>query len=960
MARVIWPSAVVILLTVRAAADGMFAPSALLQGTKPSSAAQKAVLIREGPEQVLLLQTTYQGPSARFAWVVPIPARPTEVFEAEPRFIQELFLQTEPRVITELSDPRPAVKGMGPESAPPGMGGTQGGMGGGMGGPPGEEPPVQVLAQMEVGDFKATVLSSRTGEDLRKWLQDNQYAVPDTSGEVFEQYTGRGWVFVALKMLDRVTEARPMLQDVPPLGLRFPLAERQLVFPLTISRLSAPPQTALLLALIGDGRYGCDTLPTVRLRRTYRLGRGQTYGDLRRRLACEPRVALLCEASQTPVWTYTDLGYRKDWAPPPAGLHRRHVTRYFGLLRPDEMRDLVFRPAGGQSGNYRVLVQRRGTTDVAAIRAMKDTRPMALEPGSQDQLAARQTAGEAPPLERRGWYALYGKHLLLALAVLMVGLATLRLLRGLSPGATSLILLAAVALATYGTVHAGMGMYGREIADLLDEVTKAADAFRADTGCYPATVADLAARNAPATGCDASGNPVPVTGWRGPYLNYVPLDPVGGEGLVCDVLNTRLIDLGGCETTVRGATDEQVKAAEQAAQVYRPVTDRYWYVTPAEVERHLHPYMAWLRGKQGLLQVATVPTDGYRRTKRTPGRPTVTSGDGTDTVAFIVDRGRGEAWVIHNGLQKGGRFALAVAPDGEITAGIPLRIADRFLRDPEGSEAGLAELSPEGVRMLDDGGADLVPPLTQLQRGGNTVAGLDFRGAFAASLPEMERRDLGLVGRTCQLRVSPSGRDVWLLVGRTGSRNEVQADGLYLITALRQQQFAVHRAAWQCFSVSDAGALSIAPDGVLTLFRPDGSVLRWPPAVVKKQGREALVPFSAHLFADCIVQVFPATPGHLQGGIYRLPLSGGPARLVARYDVTPPGAETIVIGATARDVTLAWRGWPAEGEDPWDVSVIGSTGVRWLRVKGAYPTGPVEDQRPAIRPAGGQETEGTA
>ncbi len=54
--------------------------------------------------------------------------------------------------------------------------------------------------------------------------------------------------------------------------------------------------------------------------------------------------------------------------------------------------------------------------------------------------------------------------------------------------------------------------------------------FQADTGTYPATLADLAATSAPAKGLDSTGAQVAITAsdWHGPYLQEVPKDPVAG------------------------------------------------------------------------------------------------------------------------------------------------------------------------------------------------------------------------------------------------------------------------------------------------------------------------------------------------------------------------------------------------------------------------------------------------
>src|ERR1044071_572298 len=59
----------------------------------------------------------------------------------------------------------------------------------------------------------------------------------------------------------------------------------------------------------------------------------------------------------------------------------------------------------------------------------------------------------------------------------------------------------------------------------------AVELFKADTGVYPATLADLAATSAPANGVDSSGNSTAITAsdWKGAYLNALEIDPISGN-----------------------------------------------------------------------------------------------------------------------------------------------------------------------------------------------------------------------------------------------------------------------------------------------------------------------------------------------------------------------------------------------------------------------------------------------
>ena len=71
-----------------------------------SSPHQKAVIIQPDPAtEILLLQTTYQGPAAEFAWVIPVPGLPAEedVFRVGEGIIPWMLDETAPRVHSEIT-----------------------------------------------------------------------------------------------------------------------------------------------------------------------------------------------------------------------------------------------------------------------------------------------------------------------------------------------------------------------------------------------------------------------------------------------------------------------------------------------------------------------------------------------------------------------------------------------------------------------------------------------------------------------------------------------------------------------------------------------------------------------------------------------------------------------------------------------------------------------------------------
>jgi hypothetical protein len=569
-------------------ADGCFIPPTLHGQAKPSSAAQKAILIPEGEDEVLLLQTTYQGPADRFAWVIPVPAEPTETFAAEPGFLTETFRGTEPVVVTELGKPRRSrfkTLGVPTAAAPPPPGAA-----GGMAAPP----PVQVLQEQEVGDYHAVVLAATRGDELQKWLEKNGYHLPADAQPVLSGYVQRGWVFVALKMQQQRAREQGVLTEVAPLGLRFRRPAEGLVYPLTISRVSAPPFSAILLCVIAAEPYTCTTLPTVWLTEQVKLKRDQTYGDLRRRMTRNP-TRLLCEFSGGAPFHYLGLGYRaNDWETREGGdFHTRQASRFFGLLAPEEMVDLTFAPdTDPRHADYRMLVRRKGPA-IPPMTMAELTHAALLTPGSLEQQRALDEPLTPPPWKptKRP----LGDDWRVPVAVIIAFLAGLWWFtrpprRAMPPAALFIVLTLGLiaSLAQSGGMGPGLSV--------LNMIQAAVDMFQEDTGCLPATVADLAVRQQPAMGLDASGNQVPVHGWRGPYLRYLPPDPIRRGHLVMDPLNAFALDTTGLDTTCEPATYEE---ARQAAGKHGHELQAYWKKTPAQVAREMEPYSQWLQGRQG-------------------------------------------------------------------------------------------------------------------------------------------------------------------------------------------------------------------------------------------------------------------------------------------------------------------------------------------------------------------------
>ncbi len=503
-----------------ALADGVFMPpeesyGRLYGDLGAASTEQKGIIVEpaEGRE-VLLLQTTYHGPAAGFAWVVPVPGEPREndVFIASSEFIGHVLDATAPIVSTHIDIPRPKNDTDAGLIAPP---------------PPGEEAAeaetVTLHRRMDVGDYDVSVLSATGPNVLIEWLNENGYATPEGHADVFDHYVGNGWFFVALRVQPGVVEEKPVLNDVKPIGISFWCDE--LVYPLHISRGSSREKTALTLVTLSREPMECEQLQRARLPLGDH-GTGTSYARIRRETI---------EAQTEPSAIVEYAGYRGVWEPhiswrdgaeenlTSADMRNLWATRLWTILDRDEMEDLSF--ARADVRGERVAIDRTGKLPGPPLLG-RLLSPAWLVAGTILLLLVLYTIGvrriQLPMLRA-------------TLTLLLVG-------TGLSLG--SLLLLSVAHAGSVGIRHSGL----RELDRALTQLDDAILAFLEDAGCYPATLEDLTEMVPPQTGLDSSGNPVPVGGdWMGSRIKQLPTDPLTGRNdtWVYEVTGSPMIDSGG-------------------------------------------------------------------------------------------------------------------------------------------------------------------------------------------------------------------------------------------------------------------------------------------------------------------------------------------------------------------------------------------------------------------------------
>lgn len=182
------------------------------------------------------IQIQYAGEAEKFAWVVPVQARPTlslgsaQLFTyldgvTQPRFQLQWEPSCQPLFPPIFSPPM--------EDAAPGSAGGDGG--------------VVVVAREDVGPYDAATLTADDAVALRTWLTTNGYDIPEAAGDALSPYVGNGYYFVALKL-----QQDKDVGDLRPIVLKFE-GNRPCV-PIRLTAIAARPDMPIIAYVLAEKR----------------------------------------------------------------------------------------------------------------------------------------------------------------------------------------------------------------------------------------------------------------------------------------------------------------------------------------------------------------------------------------------------------------------------------------------------------------------------------------------------------------------------------------------------------------------------------------------------------------------------------------------------------------------------------------------------------------------------------
>ena len=265
-------------------ADGCFFYDVEKIGNSAESPNQRALIIHDGEKQTMLVQVKYAGTLDKFAWVVPVPARPEQgsLTTVPDDIFQTLHDKTQPRVYK-----------FGQSGWNYKLGGSRGDGFADM--PTEPEKAVVVWESLQVGPYDMAVLSGASSQALIDWLQTHGYDFPSGAQDVLNFYIQKNWYFVASRVqIDGALGKNNSTYQAGLPALKMTFATNKPVFPLRISELTSAKENEIELYVVAPHRMVSDTYNTVSLEREQvqesieaQIAENNTYANTGVNCACK-------------------------------------------------------------------------------------------------------------------------------------------------------------------------------------------------------------------------------------------------------------------------------------------------------------------------------------------------------------------------------------------------------------------------------------------------------------------------------------------------------------------------------------------------------------------------------------------------------------------------------------------------------------------------------------------------
>ena len=216
----------------------------------------EVAIVRSGDKTTLTMANDVHGSFDDFALVLPVPEVVEEqmVRVVDPSVFGRLDRYSEPRLVEYVCEDFARYESADDTGDSIILGGDDGGFDDG----------VEVEAEYIVGEYDIVVLSAEQSSSLLTWLDDNGYAVPETSRVMLQEYIDSGMYFLAAKI---AASAGVEPGDVlSPLQLTY--GTDAFSIPIRLGTLNARgPQDLIVYAInsYGDGRVAISNYPEFQI-----------------------------------------------------------------------------------------------------------------------------------------------------------------------------------------------------------------------------------------------------------------------------------------------------------------------------------------------------------------------------------------------------------------------------------------------------------------------------------------------------------------------------------------------------------------------------------------------------------------------------------------------------------------------------------------------------------------------
>ena len=187
----------------------------------------------EAGEIAMHIQIQYEGPPTEFGWILPTAPGVETSISSEALFIA---LDRLYGPVFQLNMNYPDDCLFFDEAAEPNANGGSLDRGG-----------VQVISREAIGPYDRAILSAERVEDLRAWLDEQQFQIPDELDPKFQPYIDAGAVFVVIKLLPGNDSG-----DIVPLNLTFPGTRPTI--PIIPTSVAATPDMGIIAHVLDSAR----------------------------------------------------------------------------------------------------------------------------------------------------------------------------------------------------------------------------------------------------------------------------------------------------------------------------------------------------------------------------------------------------------------------------------------------------------------------------------------------------------------------------------------------------------------------------------------------------------------------------------------------------------------------------------------------------------------------------------